>query len=810
MQHAGKIAAKSDGGSAARRPECIATSPRCAPHLQRKCECGGDAASGCSCDKKKRTLQRKADSSAAGGEAPSVVYDVIASSGRPLDRVTRELMEAHFGRDLSHVRIHTDAQASQSAEEVSASAYTIGNHVVFRDGKFAPQTNAGRQLLVHELAHTFQQDAMPLSFGGTIEIGAADDAFEHTADAMADTSAAVSLTPAAPPQPPLLQRDPDDLAKRIAQLRKTAKTDPAAAEELRQIYHDMPTSRLARYARSENDPFAQAEYESRNIPPAEAEGQGQFSKPEMQKTLEDDIEVIRRDLSEAGVTRRTRTAWEPEAEPEGGTVGSARTDIPGLENQRFIGRSPRAGGEVNPESHFPPATDPEVLPHTHGHAEQSIADQLEAALEKIPVEQLKGRRVYMPIEQEPCSTCAQGVNNLETEAGVLVRLSKRFPEVIFEVRSLDSSAIIVLQNGVRVGGGAAGGAAKGTPNAGEPVQVETQIEVLDAVTHPDGSVTSQIEYKFGQNLENINKGAPPGGELPAKIVVKVTQNADGSIASVESLSGQPQALAEALVRQTLPDALAGAETGAAEGALEGAVAKAAVLAKVSKGLKIGGWAAFVVITGYQLITATPEERPRVVTAAAGGLAGGVVGSYVVCNLIFGLETLGWSLLFCGLVAGGAGGYVGSEVAGDIYDEATRTKLQEALQKLDASPRNVRILFNAVVNRLGPDGLPIDDSFVNRFLAIVPSDLRNYELIVLAGRFAAAAGVRAPKQPTAAQKAATHAPTTSFPTFTQRSDCKVNCHRGADDLRGFDVIDGRPVSSAEDFANMEKWIESQRR
>jgi hypothetical protein len=479
-----------------------------------------------------------------------------------------------------------------------------------------------------------------------------------------------------------------------------------------------------------------------------------------------------------------------------------------LENQRFIGRSPRAGGEVNPESHFPPATDPEVLPHTHGHAEQSIADQLEAALEKIPVEQLKGRRVYMLIEQEPCSTCAQGVNNLETEAGVLVRLSKRFPEVIFEVRSLDSSAIIVLQNGVRVGGGAAGGAAKGTPNAGEPVQVETQIEVLDAVTHPDGSVTSQIEYKFGQNLENINKGAPPGGELPAKIVVKVTQNADGSIASVESLSGQPQALAEALVRQTLPDALAGAETGAAEGALEGAVAKAAVLAKVSKGLKIGGWAAFVVITGYQLITATPEERPRVVTAAAGGLAGGVVGSYVVCNLIFGLETLGWSLLFCGLVAGGAGGYVGSEVAGDIYDEATRTKLQEALQKLDASPRNVRILFNAVVNRLGPDGLPIDDSFVNRFLAIVPSDLRNYELIVLAGRFAAAAGVRAPKQPTAAQKAATHAPTTSFPTFTQRSDCKVNCHRGADDLRGFDVIDGRPVFSAEDFANMEKWIESQ--
>jgi hypothetical protein len=66
-------------------------------------------------------------------------------------------MEASFGHDLAGVRVHTDAQAAESARAVRAQAYTVGQHVVFGEDRFAPGTHAGRELLAHELAHTIQQ-----------------------------------------------------------------------------------------------------------------------------------------------------------------------------------------------------------------------------------------------------------------------------------------------------------------------------------------------------------------------------------------------------------------------------------------------------------------------------------------------------------------------------------------------------------------------------------------------------------------------------------------------------------------------------
>ena len=40
---------------------------------------------------------------------------------------------------------------------MNALAYTVGNHVVFGEGQYAPGTNAGNRLLAHELTHTIQQ-----------------------------------------------------------------------------------------------------------------------------------------------------------------------------------------------------------------------------------------------------------------------------------------------------------------------------------------------------------------------------------------------------------------------------------------------------------------------------------------------------------------------------------------------------------------------------------------------------------------------------------------------------------------------------
>ena len=102
-------------------------------------------------------VQRKADPSSAANPDSAGVESVIHSSGSPLDPSTRRTMETRIGFDFSKVRVHTDARAADSARSLGASAYTIGNHVVFNSGRYAPDSSAGRKLLAHELTHVVQQ-----------------------------------------------------------------------------------------------------------------------------------------------------------------------------------------------------------------------------------------------------------------------------------------------------------------------------------------------------------------------------------------------------------------------------------------------------------------------------------------------------------------------------------------------------------------------------------------------------------------------------------------------------------------------------
>jgi hypothetical protein len=130
--------------------------------LQRKCSCGGSGgASGeyeqCK-NKGEQTLQRKATRPTESGFAPPIVHEVLNSPGQPLDQATRDFFEPRFGYDLSGVCVHTDSQAAESAEAVSALAYTSGRDVVFAAGRYSPGTSAGQRLFAHELVHTLQQN----------------------------------------------------------------------------------------------------------------------------------------------------------------------------------------------------------------------------------------------------------------------------------------------------------------------------------------------------------------------------------------------------------------------------------------------------------------------------------------------------------------------------------------------------------------------------------------------------------------------------------------------------------------------------
>jgi hypothetical protein len=127
----------------------IGASPR---QVSRKCA---------SCEEeeeKTKTLKTKrAPGNADIGEVPSVVHEVLRSPGQPLDRFSRAFFEPRFGRDFGAVRIYADAKANASARSIGALAYTVGSNVVFGPGQYSPQTQQGRHLLAHELAHAVQQ-----------------------------------------------------------------------------------------------------------------------------------------------------------------------------------------------------------------------------------------------------------------------------------------------------------------------------------------------------------------------------------------------------------------------------------------------------------------------------------------------------------------------------------------------------------------------------------------------------------------------------------------------------------------------------
>ena len=133
--------------------------------IQRKCAaCAAADKGGSSAIATKNPVRRRADAAHAGHDGSQPVGTAAASrirglqsSGAPLPQAARDQFEPRFGHDFSSVRVHTGGAAAESARELGAQAYTLGQDIVFAAGRYAPETPAGRQLLAHELTHTIQQ-----------------------------------------------------------------------------------------------------------------------------------------------------------------------------------------------------------------------------------------------------------------------------------------------------------------------------------------------------------------------------------------------------------------------------------------------------------------------------------------------------------------------------------------------------------------------------------------------------------------------------------------------------------------------------
>ena len=81
-------------------------------------------------------------------------------------------------------------------------------------------------------------------------------------------------------------------------------------------------------------------------------------------------------------------------------------------------------------------------------------------------------------------------------------------------------------------------------------------------------------------------------------------------------------------------------------------------------------------TEQQCTKTSFKEGGRLTGSVVGGGAGGAGAAYVTCNLLFGIETAGTSLLWCGIVAGVAGGYFGGKTLGRL-GESGGVKLYES-------------------------------------------------------------------------------------------------------------------------------------
>ena len=153
--------------------------PSGAMHLQRM---AGNAAMGA-------LVQRKASGEQDEGSA-SPVHDVIGKGGgSSLDAGVRNQMEASMGQDFSDVKVHTGSDAANASKSVQAQAFTVGNEIVFNEGKYNPSSAEGQRTIAHELTHVVQQregavDGTPRA--GGISVSDPGDKFEQEAEANAD------------------------------------------------------------------------------------------------------------------------------------------------------------------------------------------------------------------------------------------------------------------------------------------------------------------------------------------------------------------------------------------------------------------------------------------------------------------------------------------------------------------------------------------------------------------------------------------------------------------------------------------------
>ena len=120
------------------------------------------------------------DGGAIHPDVTRAIAAMSSSGGKPLPKQLQRKLEKTHG-DLSDARYHTGPEAEALARSVDARAFTVGQHMFFGKGEWAPGTTGGVELAAHEAAHVVQQRAAPNT--GSLKVSTPGDALEREADA---------------------------------------------------------------------------------------------------------------------------------------------------------------------------------------------------------------------------------------------------------------------------------------------------------------------------------------------------------------------------------------------------------------------------------------------------------------------------------------------------------------------------------------------------------------------------------------------------------------------------------------------------
>ena len=109
-------------------------------------------------EKKEEVATKPESQSQSAGKSLTSQLQRTKGQGHPLPKATQLEMSKALGQDFTTVRIHTDQAAVDMNQQLKSQAFTHGQDIYFNQGKFDPESKAGKQLLAHELTHVVQQN----------------------------------------------------------------------------------------------------------------------------------------------------------------------------------------------------------------------------------------------------------------------------------------------------------------------------------------------------------------------------------------------------------------------------------------------------------------------------------------------------------------------------------------------------------------------------------------------------------------------------------------------------------------------------